>query len=200
VAKAKGKPNEQSASDLGGVLGGMLNVLGVKIDLGQLLSSPEDLTGQLGALRQKLKEAGGKATLSDEEWRAGGATVTGYIRTRGLLGDQEFHIGTAGRRESGGDARRGATTPEATEVVEPVTDVFDEAGEVTLIANVPGVALDDLTVTVNDGVVTIATKPSARRGYRKELRLESELDPGSLRASCNNGVLEVHVRKRVANG
>ena len=178
----------------------MLTVLGVKTDLGQLLSSPENLKDELGALRRRLEEAGGKATVSDEAWRAGGATVTGFIRTRGLLGDQEFHIGTAGRGESGGDTRRGATTPEAPEVVEPVTDVFDEAAEVTLIANVPGVALDDLTVTLQGGVVTIATKPSARRSYRKEIRLESELDPGSLRASCNNGVLEVHVRKRATNG
>lgn len=200
MAKARGKVKEQKTADQSGVLGGMLNVLGVKIDLGQLLSSPEDVREQLGDLRRRLEQAGGKATVSDGAWRGGGATVTGFIRTRGLLGDQEFHIGTAGRRESGGDTRRGTKTPEGTEIVEPVTDVFDEAGTVTLIANVPGVALDDLTVTVGDSVVAIATKPSARRSYRKEVRLESELDPGSLRASCNNGVLEVHVRKRATNG
>lgn len=200
MTKPKGKPAEQSTFDKSGVLGGMLNVLGVKLDLGQLLSSPEDLRDELGALRRRLQEAGGKATASDEAWRAGGATVSGFIRTRGLLGDQEFHIGTAGRDEPGAETRGGATTREATKVVEPVTDVFDEAAEVTLIANVPGVALDDLSVTVLGRAVTIETKPSARRRYRKDLQLDSEVDPRSLRMSCNNGVLEAHLRKRAANG
>ena len=184
---AKGD-KEQEPSD---VIGGVLNLFGLKIDLGELLESPEKLTGRLEGLREKLKEAGGKEVLSDEVWSQGGASVSGHVRIRGLQGEEEYHIGTAGRQRARDEP---ASTPP--EVVEPPIDVFDEANQVTIAAEVPGVSLEDLELKVEGSALSIATKPTARRGYRKELRLEAELEPESLQSTCHNGVLEVHVRKK----
>lgn len=178
---------------LSGIIGGELNIFGLKIDLGQLLGAPEKLTGGLEELRETLKRAGGKEVLSDEEWRQGGMTVTGHIRTGGLLGEREFHVGTMGRP---GRAAAGRQAPEPPQVVEPPVDVFDEGQQVTIVADVPGVSEDDLELKVEGSVFSLATRATARRSYRKELRLDADLDPDSLESTCHNGVLEVRLWKR----
>lgn len=188
------RKKEHTRVDAADVIGGTLNILGFKIDLGQLIASPEELRGQLEELRRKLQEAGGRETLSDEDWQRG--VVSGYISTRGLLGRQEFHIGTAGGRARGpARAARGSA-----ETVEPAVDVFDEADEVTLVANVPGVGLEDLELSFEEGVLRLATKSGARRQYRKEIRLAPAVDPTSLLKTCHNGVLEVRLRKLSTGG
>lgn len=179
------------------LLGGTLNIFGLKLDLGELLASPENVRDRLEELREKLKEAGGKEALSDEEWRQGGMSVTGSVRTHGLMGEREFHVGTLGRS---GRKSTGQAASEPPEAMEPPVDVFDEAEEVTIVADVPGAGLDDLELKLEGRTFSLATRPTARRSYGKELHLEADLEPTSLRATCHNGVLEVHVRKRAAHG
>lgn len=190
--RAKEKEEEGENIDPRDVLGGTLNILGFKLDLGELLASPEDFDGRLEQLRDRLKAAGGKEALSDEEWRQGGASITGHIRTRGALGDQEFHIGTTGKPQI---KRRSQAVAEPPEAMEPPVDVFEEEHETTIIADVPGVDLEELELKVEGSLLKLASKATARRNYQKEIRLEAELDPSSLRATCRNGVLEVHVQK-----
>jgi HSP20 family molecular chaperone IbpA len=179
------------------LLSGTLNILGLKIDLGELLQAPEELSGRLEELREKLKAAGGKAALSDEEWRKGGTSVSGHIRTRGLLGEQEFHVGTMGKARNKASGR---PAPAPTEVVEPPMDVFYEAQQVTIVADVPGASLEDLELRVEGRVFSLSARPTARRNYRKELHLEADVTPESLQATCRNGVLEVRLNKQGAKG
>lgn len=182
-----------SESNVSDVLGGMLNILGLKIDLGELLSSSGNVQEQLEELREKLKQAGGKETMGDEEWKAGGITISGHLRTRGILGDREYHIGTVEPVTS----RKGREkAPETSEVVEPPVDVFHEAGEIVVVAEVPGVQLADLELKLKDSTLSIATKPGTRRNYRKEVALPSKVDKSSLKATCRNGILEIHLKKR----
>jgi HSP20 family protein len=190
---AKGeKDKEPKPSD---IISGALNIFGLKLDLGELLDSPENLASHLEELREKLKAAGGKEVLSDQEWREGRMSVTGHIRTRGVLGEQEYHIGTAGK---GGPGRKPPQQP--VEPIEPPFDIFDEGEEITVIADVPGVSMDDLELKVEGSAFSLSTRPTAHRIYRKELRLEAEVEPASLQSTCNNGVLEVRLRKRKASG
>lgn len=175
------------------LLGGTLNILGLKIDLGELVTSPENLADRLEELREKVKAAGGKEVLSDEAWRRGGASISGHIRVRGPSGEREFHVGTLGKQRR---AAPGQPAPSAAETAEPPVDVFDEGQQVTIVVDVPGVSLDDLELKVQGHIFSLSTKPTARRNYRKELRLEADVDPDSLRATCHNGVLEVRIRKR----
>jgi HSP20 family protein len=179
-------------SDLSDVLGGALDIFGLKIDLGKLLSSPEDVKDRLEELREKLKKAGGREVVSDEEWRRGEATISGHFRTSGILGEREYHIGTAGPAARPGGRER------VSEPLEPPVDVFHEAEEVMIVADVPGVEMADLELRVQDDVLTISTRPAAGRSYRKEIKLGCRVDKDSLKASCRNGILEVHLRKPAA--
>jgi len=174
------------------VLGGTLDIFGFKLDLGELFGS-SNLKDRLEELRETLKRAGGKEALSDDEWRQGGVSVTGRIRTSGPLGEQEYHVGTMGKP---GRQTTGRPTPEPPEMVEPPVDVFDEGQQVTIVADVPGVSLEDLELKIEGNTFTLKTKATARRNYRKELHIQSDLEPDSLKATCRNGALEVRLHKR----
>lgn len=184
---------ETKKVDPSDVLSGTLNIFGVEIDLGALLTSPEGVQDRLGELRERLKQAGGKEVLSDDEWRAGGVGVTGHIRTRGLLGEREFHIGATGERRR---RERGKPAEEAPEAVEPPVDVFDEEEQVIILADVPGASSEDLELKVEGSTFFLSTRATALRSYRKALHIEADLEPDSLKATCHNGVLEVRVLKR----
>jgi len=188
---------EDKKSDISDVIGGTLNLFGFKIDLGKLLSSPEDVKGGLEQLREKLKEAGGKEVISDEEWKSGGVSISGHFRTSGVLGDREYHVGTTTPPvEPVAKRKRKEKAPEPPEAVEPPVDVFREAKEIVVVAEVPGVELADLELKVEDNVLSLSTKPTARRNYLKKIELGSPVDKGSLKANCRNGILEIHLQKK----
>ncbi|MFQ5916761.1 MAG: Hsp20/alpha crystallin family protein [Candidatus Binatia bacterium] len=175
------------------IIGGKLNIFGLNIDLGKLLAAPEEVKDQLEELREKLKQAGGKEVLSDEEWRRGGVSVSGHLRTSGLLGDSEYHIGTTPRQRQRPEPK--ARAPETPEVVEPAVDVFQEEEEVVVVAEVPGVGLEDLEVAVEGNVLSLSTKEGVRRQYKKVIELGSPVAGESLQATCRNGILEIHLKK-----
>jgi len=184
-------------SNISDVIGGTLNIFGLKIDLGKLLSSPEDVKGGLEQLREKLKKAGGKEVMSDEEWKNGGVSISGHFRTSGILGDREYHVGTTTPPvEPVARRKREKKAPEPPEAVEPPVDVFREAKEIVVVAEVPGVDLADLELKVEDNVLLLSTKPTARRNYHKKIELGSAVDGGSLKATCRNGILEIHLQKK----
>ena len=183
---------EEEKSDISGIIGGTLNIFGLKIDLGKLLSSPEEVKDRLEELREKLKKAGGKEAMSAEEWKQGGVNISGQLRTGGILGEKEYHIGTAGQ-STRRKVKDRVAPPQA---VEPAVDVFHEAKEIVIVAEVPGVELADLELKVEDNVLSLSTKPTARRNYRKKIELASLVDESSLKATCRNGVLEIHLQKK----
>ena len=183
------KKEDKEPSD---VISGTLNILGLKIDLEEMLSSPEELKDRLEGLREMLKQAGGKETLSDEEWRQGSASITGHIRSSSLLGDREFHIGAMGRPSG---ARGAALTGKPPRVVEPPIDVFDVGEQVLIVADVPAVGADEIELDVRDGDFTLSTKLGARRTLRNRIGFEAEVDLECLKSTCRNGVLEVRLTK-----
>ena len=194
MAKRDREEEREAGPEEPGIIGGVLNIFGLKLDLGTLLSDPEKVTGQLQGVRDRLKAAGGKEVQSDEEWRRGGVSVSGHIRTRGLMGNEEYHIGTMGRSADRG-RRKAREAPEPAEPVEPPTDVFDEGEWITVVADVPGTAMDDLELRIEGRSFSLRSTPGSRRTFVKDLDLGAEVDPESMESTCRNGVLEVRVRK-----
>ncbi len=192
----KEEKKAEKEADISKVVGGTLNLFGMKIDLGKLISSPEEVEGQLEKLRERLKQLGGKEILTEEEWKRGGATVSGYIRTHGALGEREYHIGTITGVKP--EARPPRAPKEKPEVIEPPIDIFDEPQQVTIVAEVPGVGQEDLDLRIEDRRLSISSKPTARRSYRKDIELAPNVDPKSMQSTCRNGVLEIRLRKKAA--
>jgi len=82
----------------------------------------------------------------------------------------------------------------AIEVVEPVTDVFDEQDEIVLLFELPGVERKAIRCIVDGDILLLEAKAEDRL-YRKETLIEEKLAAGSPRLNLRNGVLEVRLSK-----
>jgi HSP20 family protein len=81
------------------------------------------------------------------------------------------------------------------EVVEPVTDVFDETGETVLLFELPGVSRSNVRCLLDDDILLLEAKSEGRL-YRKEVHVEANLAPGQQpQLRLHNGILEVRVKK-----
>jgi HSP20 family protein len=89
-------------------------------------------------------------------------------------------------------------------------DLVEEGQEFVLRADLPGVSEDDVNVELQDNVLTISGRRESeqddrRHGYyrveratgtfSRALTLPSGIDPDNIKASFDNGVLEVRVPK-----
>jgi HSP20 family protein len=83
---------------------------------------------------------------------------------------------------------------EPSDTREPLVDVMNEPEQVRVVAELPGVEKSDIKTTIGEDTLTIKVD-SATRKYYKEVSLPSGVDPESSKATYNNGVLEIVLRK-----
>ncbi|WP_454916592.1 Hsp20/alpha crystallin family protein [Xanthobacter sediminis] len=79
------------------------------------------------------------------------------------------------------------------DVREPLVDVFDEADEVIVTAEIPGVAESEITLSLEGQNLALAT--TGRHRYAKTIALPANIVPASLERSHRNGILQVKLRK-----
>ncbi|MFX0162101.1 MAG: archaeal heat shock protein Hsp20 [Candidatus Hodarchaeota archaeon] len=78
---------------------------------------------------------------------------------------------------------------------EPLVDVFEEAENVRIIAEIPGVVKEAIDLKGSEFSLTIRASDS-ERSYYKEVSLPVAVDPASAKATYNNGVLEVVLKRK----
>jgi HSP20 family protein len=83
---------------------------------------------------------------------------------------------------------------EPTESREPLVDVISETEQVRVLTELPGVEKSDIKTTISEDTLTIKVDTASRK-YYKEVQLPTSVDPESSKASYNNGVLEIVLRK-----
>lgn len=91
-----------------------------------------------------------------------------------------------------GNVRKGEGTPwkQIQDRREPLIDVVSSGKEVRVIAEMPGVNKEDISVTVTEKSVIISVDNEERR-YYKELDLPALVNPKGAKSTYNNGVLEI---------
>jgi len=77
---------------------------------------------------------------------------------------------------------------------EPLVDVMNEPDQVRVVAELPGVEKSEIKTSISEDTVTIRVDSPVRK-YYKEVQLPSHVDPDSPKASYNNGVLEIALKK-----
>lgn len=171
---------------------------GINIDLGLggLFSGLGELIEQAAKLAEQAEQAG----ESDDEGRT--IERTGEFKVRGL-GDKAqgvygFSIrtgpgGTAPRVQPFGNIRKTEEGPVVADVREPLVDMFDEGEEILVVAELPGVSEAQISVALQDDILSVET--TGERRYAKELLLSAAVEPGSLRQSYTNGILELRLKK-----
>ena len=93
------------------------------------------------------------------------------------------------QRGGGPGGMGGATTGTDTHV-----DVHEYDDHVTVIADLPGVAKEDIAVSSNGSVLSIEAESGDRR-YDERIQLPATVDETTGRAKYNNGVLEVRFER-----
>jgi HSP20 family protein len=68
----------------------------------------------------------------------------------------------------------------------------------TLTLDVPGIAKDQLSISIEESIVRIQSKEGAPRLYRSAFELPQELDSTLSEAKLENGVLTLKLAKKVA--
>jgi HSP20 family protein len=125
-----------------------------------------------------------------------GPFVYGYSMSVGPDGKpiiQEFGNVKPSRRPGMFGMEQPALEP--TDSREPLVDVINEAEQVRVLAELPGVEKSDIKTTIGEDTLTIKVETASRK-YYKEVPLPAGVDPESSKASYNNGVLEIVLRKQ----
>lgn len=106
-----------------------------------------------------------------------------------------------------GDPRETAAAREVTREPDryatPPVDIYEEEGRLVVLADLPGVKREDLSVRVEQGVLTIEGRVETGRagGYAlcefalvpffRQFRIAEVIDPQKIRANLKNGVLRL---------
>lgn len=157
-----------------------------KLGMGGLFKGIENLID----LAAKLKESGG-------EIHKEGEFDLGHLK-KGMKGVFGFSVKTmvGGKPvvESFGNVKKTPQGPTIEEEREPITDVFDEAQEIRIYAEMPGVNAGDIKLDLKEDILDISAQ-SGDRKYHKEVLLPAKVKAETMSFSYNNGILEVKVKK-----
>jgi HSP20 family protein len=163
----------------------------INLDLGfgGMFKNIGDLVDLISEMADKAETAEGEVSKSGE------FDVKGLgEKARGVYGFSiRSGIGGAPRVERFGNIRKTEEGPVVADVREPLVDTFDEGAEIVIVAELPGVSEAQLQVELKDDILTIST--SGDRLYAKEILLSADVDPGSLRQTYTNGILELRLKK-----
>jgi len=96
--------------------------------------------------------------------------------------------------EEFGNVRRTGVKPKISEEIEPLVDVLDEGDKIRIIAEMPGVEKENISLKAVDKKLVI--RASNHKRYYKEIELPDEVDISKAKASYRNGVLEILLDKK----
>jgi len=96
--------------------------------------------------------------------------------------------------ETFGNIKKTPKGPVVEEVREPIVDLFDEQGYIRLIAEVPGVSEEGLTIELKGDILSL-NAASKERQYAKEILLPCPTKKETLQRSFHDGILEIKIEK-----
>ena len=153
---------------------------------GGLFKGLADLVEKLGDLAEKGQELRKTGEIKGEGKDIKG--VYGFTVKVGLgdKGDKGIKV------EPFGNVRRDAESGETVvqEIREPVVDIFEEKDHTLVVAELPGVSVEDVRLEVKDDLLTLAAGKGDKK-YRKEMLLPHSYPREKMQVSCNNGILEI---------
>jgi len=118
--------------------------------------------------------------------------------------------GTAAPAASNATAGAPAPARRTLRTVAPPVDIYENADEILVVADVPGVAADAIDVRVENDTLTIATKRVAGADaralgreyeefdYARTFRVPRGIDGANIRAESRDGTLVVRLPKSAA--
>jgi HSP20 family protein len=153
------------------------------------------ILGGLGNLVEKLAEVAERAEefSKNGEIQGGGKAMTGVygFTVKVGLGDQGVKVEPFGTIHRDKTAEGNAPV---VEIREPMVDLFEEDDHVTIVAEMPGIGVEDLHLELKDDILTLSAEKRDKK-YRKEILLPGIFSRERMSVSCNNGVVEIKCLK-----
>lgn len=116
----------------------------------------------------------------------GGPYVYGFRITIGPDGKPKV--------EEFGNVKRVGSKPKVVEEMEPLVDVIEEDDKIKVVAEMPGVEKEKVSVKATEDTVVIRGSDTNRK-YYKEVALPAKVKPETAKATYRNGVLEITLEK-----
>ncbi|MEI6269696.1 MAG: gas vesicle protein GvpH [Methylococcaceae bacterium] len=150
-----------------------------------------DLVQKLGDLAEKGEEMkrSGVFDLDTTGGSKNAKAVYGFSMKMGLDGNQEPRVEPFGNVHH--DEKTGATTVQ--EVSEPLIDVIEETDHILVLAEMPGVADEDVHLELNGDILVLHAEKGSKK-YHKEIVLPRSFESHVMERSCHNGILEVKLK------
>ena len=159
------------------------------LGLGGIFKGLEGLVSALGDLAEKGQELSRSGEIQFEGKERDLRGVYGFSVKVGLGGDGVKVEPFGNIRQ---DKKSGKSVVQ--EICEPIVDVFDEDEYTLVVAEMPGVGVDDLKLDVKDDLLTIHAERGSKK-YHKEVLLPRSYTKEATVVSCNNGILEIKCKK-----
>lgn len=94
-----------------------------------------------------------------------------------------------------GNVKPSVKGPMVSDKREPLVDVIEREGDITVMVELPGVNKNQINLKTTDRTLTISA-PGEESDFYKEVKLPAAVDSKSAKANYKNGVLEVCLQKR----
>lgn len=98
------------------------------------------------------------------------------------------------------DQRLGSPTRPVREV-RPAVDVYENADELLMLADMPGAAADSVKIRIENSLLTVQAQRAANEAseaalqYHRAFRVPDSVDPEGISAELKQGVLHVQMKK-----
>lgn len=105
------------------------------------------------------------------------------------------------------DKEHPGATREPTRYLTPAVDIYETKNGLTVVADMPGVAKDDLNIQVEEGILTIQGRTTLSRrshptseeyklyNYFRQFQMSEDVDNDRIEAALENGVLTLNLPK-----
>lgn len=159
---------------------------------GGIFDGVANLIGKLGELAEKGEELrrNGDFQTSEGKEVKGSYGFSVKFGPGGERNDQFKVQPTASKSNSTAGSR--PTTPAKPEDREPQVDVFSEEDHVLVVAEMPGVSVENISVDFDDKSMLLKGE-SPRVKFSKQVELPQVFSPENVDISVNNGVVEIRL-------
>lgn len=157
----------------------------------RILSGLTDIAEKLNGISEKGETLSRKGEFTFPSKEGGVKAVYGFTLRTGLSGEDDRV-----RVEPFGNIRKDKATGEAVvqEISEPLVDVFEDEDSTTLVAEMPGVGPEDISIDVREDILTIQAQRGEKK-YRKEMLLRHPTSKERVKVVCNNGVVTIRCER-----
>ena len=144
-------------------------------------------------LAEKVEEAGGKIEKKGEIRGKEGKVRGIYGFSIGTL-DGRPRIQTFGNIKPVKEKERAKPEFKITETREPIVDVFDEKDHILIVAELPGVDENSITIDLKEDILILKAGDEKKK-YYKEILLPSKVKAETKEQSYKNGILEIKFQR-----